>query len=242
MNYLFSLLIVLVGGCGGHQVAAISNSNIVIDQSLEKDESIENAIEPYKIGMDSLMDEVLVMSMEKLVLGQPESTLGNYVAETILSAANSALTETVDFAIMNVGGIRKEELPEGELTLGDAYELIPFDNELVVLTLNYEMMTLLFQYMCYNQGWPIAGASYEIENGLPKNIQINEEALQEGRTYRVAMSEYIANGGDKFNFLKTIDRERTDIMIRDAVIDNWKMLNEQGRFLFGHLDGRVINK
>ena len=242
LNWIIAGVIFIIGGCGSWQMNAFLASSINVDGSEGMAADIEEMIAPYKEGMDSLMNEVLVTNKETLTLEQPESNLGNHVVDIIFSVANEAVDEEIDFAIMNVGGIRKEVLPEGELTLGDAYELIPFDNEIVILTLDYDLMKLLFQYMTYMDGWPLTGATYEIERGLPKNIKINGKPLLKGQTYRVAMSEYIANGGDKFNFLKLLKRERTNVLVRDALIYSWKHLNKQNLNVTAEKVGRVIKK
>jgi 2',3'-cyclic-nucleotide 2'-phosphodiesterase (5'-nucleotidase family) len=52
----------------------------------------------------------------------------------------------VDVAITNNGGIRTS-FPEGNITLGNVYEVMPFDNELVVITLSGETMKKVIDYL-----------------------------------------------------------------------------------------------
>src|SRR5688572_22906602 len=102
----------------------------------EKDDSTINAIIlPYKEKVDADMNKVIGYSevaMPKL-RDQPETLLGNFVADCAFETAQS-LDKEVDFCVLNNGGLRSS-LPMGDITIRNVYELMPFDNEIVVVSM-----------------------------------------------------------------------------------------------------------
>ena len=77
------------------------------------------------------MNEVLTYSKINLTKKGSESLLGNFVTDLCLEQ----FSDQADICIMNNGGLRFP-LPKGEVTIGDIYKLMPFENKLVVLELN----------------------------------------------------------------------------------------------------------
>jgi 2',3'-cyclic-nucleotide 2'-phosphodiesterase (5'-nucleotidase family) len=96
-------------------------------------------IRPYKDSVDADMNVELATSADVMEKGQPESTLGNFVSDVCLDTVRGLYhpedKHPVDFAFFNNGGLRNS-LPRGLLRKRDVYELMPFENELVILTLN----------------------------------------------------------------------------------------------------------
>jgi 2',3'-cyclic-nucleotide 2'-phosphodiesterase (5'-nucleotidase family) len=60
--------------------------------------------------------------------------LGNLAADALRSGAGGSLKSR--FALQNAGGLRIEEIPAGPITYGQIFDLYPFDNEQVVLSLS----------------------------------------------------------------------------------------------------------
>ena len=61
-----------------------SKQNSIISVSATPDSLITSIINPYKIGIDSVMNEVLCISEIEMTKGNPESVLGNFVTDLIL--------------------------------------------------------------------------------------------------------------------------------------------------------------
>ena len=79
------------------------------------------------------MDLVLAENETELIKAQSEGTLGNFIADALLQKGIDYAYHPIDFAIVNNGGIRLPSLPSGNITVGKIYELMPFDNMIVVL-------------------------------------------------------------------------------------------------------------
>ena len=98
-------------------------------------------VQPYKLKMDSIMNEVLGTSEQALLKGLPEGNLGDFVSDAVLKKANDNYKPddkiNADVCLLNNGGLRSQ-LPKGKITLGNVFELMPFENEIVVLTIKGE--------------------------------------------------------------------------------------------------------
>jgi 2',3'-cyclic-nucleotide 2'-phosphodiesterase (5'-nucleotidase family) len=120
--------------------------------------------------------------------------------------------------ILNNGGLRTA-LPKGEITRGKIFELMPFENELTVITLTGSNAMRMFEYLAGSGGAPVAGIKMGIDNGKPVHVYLGTESFDSLKTYRVVTSDYLANGGDKYSFFKQpLAREDLGIKVRDAII------------------------
>ena len=135
--------------------------------------------------------------------------------------------------------MRIRSLPKGDITRSKIYELMPFDNALVVLTLDSVAVSQFFNHIAPRGGWPIGGASFEIRNNKAENIKIGGDILRGGRTYTFCVSDYIANGGDSAEFFKNAKRETLDKLMRDAFLEGVVRETKEGKILDAEIDKRI---
>ena len=89
------------------------------------------------------MNTVLSYTPHNLVRtdGELESSLGNLLADLCYEKGNpifnSRTGKNIDFALFNYGGIRAG-ITQGNITTQNAFNLMPFENSLVVLELTSE--------------------------------------------------------------------------------------------------------
>ena len=200
-------------------------------------------IRPYKDSIDADLDVLLAYSAEALEKGQPESTLGNFVSDACLLAARAvyhpADQHGIDFAFLNNGGLRNS-LPRGKIRKYDVYELMPFENELVILTLHGASVQKIFNFIAAKGGVPVAGLRMTIQDSKPANVLIDGAAFDSSRVYKVVTSDYLANGGDQCFFLdEAIQREYAGLKVRDVLLDNLAAMGHRDEVLRGHLDKRI---
>lgn len=203
------------------------------------DSSLVNMYLPYKVRLDSAMHIALVQSNTEMTKQQPESALGNMMAD-IIYASSTSYGETADLAISNYGGIRVASLPKGILMVEDAYKLMPFDNMVVIMKLEGKILRQLFNHMASKGGWPISHATYLIHDDIAENILINGLPLSDDKVYTLATNDYIAGGGDYCDMLKPLKNVQTGILLRDAIIQYWKNLGQSGNYLNYSIEGRVM--
>lgn len=210
-----------------------------VSSDIRTDKRIDSIIQPYKAALDKEMNVVIGYADDVLTKTQPESDLGNFMCDVLLKKSKDYYKAQIDFTFLNYGGIRLPSLPKGEITAGKMVELMPFDNRIVIMELDGLTLDSLFNHMAAKGGWPVSGARYKIQNGKATNITIQNLPLQSRGVYWVAVSDYLAQGGDNCTMLKGkpyIDTKKT---LRDALIEGVKEMNERGEHIKSVLDGRV---
>ena len=255
--HIIYIVAILLSACST-QLVIKSKQNSIVSVSASPDSLITSIIEPYKIGIDSVMNEVLCVSEIEMTKGRPESLLGNFVTDLCLDQ----YSYLADICIMNNGGLRST-LPQGEITRGKIYELMPFENELVVLELNTSELFDLIEYIFVREGEPFSGLSvYSIDSCMvlsSRNILYRQEdnilmsvpviasscggeeevyivsEIEETYKIRVLTSDYLANGGDKMSFFNNKNQLKVGLKLRDAIINYCK--SEQT--ISSKLDGRI---
>ena len=187
-------------------------------------------IEPYKSGLDATMKEVIGQVDEELRKTKPNGSLNNFVADILLAQARKN-EPSVEFALQNYGGIRIPALAKGEVTVGKVYELMPFDNLLVILTADGKTVQRLFDRIADYGGWPLSkGTSFKIQNDKAVDIVINGKPFDPSGKYTFALPDYIANGGDNCTFLLETERNDLGLLVRDALIQGIRDLNGSIKF------------
>jgi 2',3'-cyclic-nucleotide 2'-phosphodiesterase (5'-nucleotidase family) len=188
----------------------------------------------------SQMQEVLGTAPVALVKAPGESPLANFVADLQRVRASQALGESIPLGVMTNGGLRAG-LSAGPITLGSVFELMPFENELVVLDAPGPVVQQLFEYAAGIK-MAISGATYTVTfDGLPKDIRIGNQVFDpnQDRTWPIAISDYLASGGDNLGFFKTIEPRHTNILLRNAIADHIRNLTNAGQPVTAKVEGRV---
>lgn len=218
-------------------------TSIALDSTYSNQKKIDELVIPYKTELDKEMNEVLIISADEFTRekGKPETKLGNLVADLSMEVAQKMYNGNIDFCLLNFGGLRTS-LPKGEITRGKIFELMPFENELVVVTLSVDKYNELVDYIKNVGGQPIAGIKINFTT-TPSQIKIknrkNDKSLN--ATYKVVTSDYLANGGDNMAFfLNPIKTEKVGIKLRDAIIQYCMEQHAQGKQLTSKIEGRIV--
>ena len=239
-SFTLGAALLLVTGCSRTvHVADAEATYYQIGHTPESD-NVDEIISPYRAVLDSSMNKVIGECAALLTKAKPESTLGNWVADAVLAQASREAGHDIDFAIQNYGGIRINELAKGEVSVGKIYELMPFDNLIVVMTMSGRDIAEVFHHMARGGGWPISGTvAFEIRDDRAVNIRIHGDPIQESQDYTFALPDYIANGGDRADFLDKASREDLELLVRDALIAHVIETTEQGKVIDSEIEGRV---
>ncbi len=209
-----------------------------IHSTLQNDSSILSFLKPYKSGVDTQMQVVIGRTDMMLTKAQPESSLGNFMADAQLYGARK-IDSKVDFSVMNYGGIRLSYIAPGDITRGKMYELMPFDNMLTIIEIPGKNVKEFCDFMAKAKGWPVSGLQFIIKERKAENILVNGKELNENLVYKMAISDYIAKGGDNAEFLSPLRKKYTSVFIRDCMIDYVQNLQAQNKPLHPELENRV---
>jgi 5'-nucleotidase len=200
--------------CSSVNTFFVSENNIPIDATLVRNSKIDSIIQPFKDSLEQEMSEVVAISNFNYVVARPGSALGNWVADALFvnQTKNVRLSIPI-FCLLNTGGIRST-INKGEITLGDFYKLMPFDNEVVWVKLSKDQLPLIEEYLQFSGGEPIANASI-LEGKLILNAWTPNTT-----EFWVITSDYLKNGGDKMSFFaNALEVNSTGKLMRDVLIE-----------------------
>jgi 2',3'-cyclic-nucleotide 2'-phosphodiesterase (5'-nucleotidase family) len=226
-----------------HVITATS-SKIAIDASTQAlaDTAYQTYLAPFKLQVDAQMNVVIGTAAQTLRGHAPESLLSNLSADIYRKAASDFLKTEVDIAIVNMGGLRTI-MPAGNITVRKVFELMPFENELVILYLKGDKLNELCQYFASMGGEGVSGIRMTIADKKAENITINGIALEPEKTYTLATNDYLAGGNDKMEVLKAHSKRiNTGLKVRSMLLHYIQSETAQGRIIDAQLDGRISIK
>jgi len=213
----------------GQNISDADINYIRTSSKIESDSDIESFIAPFRSEVSEEMDIVIGELPVDLYKSRPNSNLGNWFCDILEAKANEITGSEVAFAIQNYGGLRVPSIKAGPLTKREIFELMPFDNTFVILDVDGETMQKMLDHVADSEGWPISqGLNFRIDDSKAMDIKIHGEAFQKDKTYKVAMSDYIATGGDLAFLLKDEPQENLGVFIRGAIISYLENMKAQG--------------
>jgi 2',3'-cyclic-nucleotide 2'-phosphodiesterase (5'-nucleotidase family) len=240
--------VLLLGGCKDTYKVIKSNSrNEIVQRDFSTQDSLYGLVDPYKNKLENRMSEVINESVVDMEIGVPEGILGNYISDLVLSSGRLMSSESIDFCLLNNGGLRTPIL-KGEVTRGMIYELMPFENELVVLTMSGEKIAELIAYIAKKtygatnakSGVPVSGIRIRLGDGEVTDVMIGVKQFDPMQEYRVITSDYLSQGGDDMAFfLEPLKTVSLNIKLRDVILDYIQNLASKDIKMNGALDGRI---
>jgi len=207
-------------------VAQIDGKEIEVTDQTKEAEAINVYIKPYKAAIDKDLNTVLAYASENIDKnGEWQTSIGNLFADVALQKGNPIFlareNKAIDFVMLNSGGIRSI-IPQGNVTARTAYEIMPFENTLVVLELKSEQIKELIQHIITEKKpHPLSGLTFTIDkNNSAKSIQIQGKPFKENFIYYVGTNDYLSKGGDNMIFFKkALNTYDLDYKLRNILID-----------------------
>lgn len=222
LTFLFQL------GCSAPKatVTKIEGKQIVITNNLPEVDKIVAFVKPYKEHIDKDLNLVLAQAPETLDKnGAWQSPMGNMFSKVVYDKGNPIFktreNKTIDFVLLNHGGIRTI-IPKGNITARTAFEIMPFENSLVIVALKGEQIEeLLAYFISEKKPHPLYGITFTIDkDNKPAKITIQGKPFDRESTYYVGTNDYLANGGDNMSFFKKgMQRYDLDYKLRNILID-----------------------
>ncbi len=209
-----------------------------VDSSAGGNAAMVQMLSRYKGAVDTLTQQQVVRSSGVLTKAQPESTLGNLVAEAQLAAARQ-IDPKVVAAVSNYGGLRLPLIAPGPIHRETIYELMPFENTVCIAEMPGSVVQQFCNNMARRKGWPVAGLRFTIEDTLATNIEIGGQPLNPVLVYKVALNDYNAKGGDNCDFLRPLRKKNSTVLIREAILTYLADFEKRGEEYHPTLDGRV---
>lgn len=221
------------------QKLAVSYTSYKIGNTVTKDTALTILIAPYKDSINKSMNITLGFSTKGLTKKQPESGLGNFMTDAMKTMAEKKFNNHIDAAFVNYGGIRSY-LPKGDITVGKIFELMPFDNLIVLQAVKGDSLLSFLNAIAEKNGWPVSGITFSIKDKKATNILVDGKPLDTNATYTIANSDYIANGGDNTTMLKIFSQKNIGYLLRDALIAYTQLLTDKGQSIDVKPEKRIV--
>lgn len=213
-----------------YNLTKIEGKQLPVTEKTAETPEIENFIKPYRDHINKDLDNVLAYAPETLdkSTGKWQTSIGSLLADVCLQRGNTVFkpreNKEIDLCLLNHGGIRAI-LPKGNVTTRTAFEIMPFENNLVVIALKGEQILEIAAYIIKEKKpQPLSGMTFTIaKDNTAKNIQIQGKPLDLNKTYYVATNDYLANGGDSMTFFaKGTQQFDLNYKLRNVLIDYFK--------------------
>lgn len=205
---------------------------------------LQKELEKSKRELGKKTEEIIGFCPVELNTFIPQSPLTNFLADAIVAIGDQYChdngLDSVDFAVLNNGGIRTS-LPAGNITIGNLYEVSPFENYIVIVEIKGSEVSKIFKRFTSKKCEPTSKqVNISYLGDYVCKVQLDGQAIDPEKTYRMVTLDFIANGGD--DILKDIEIRNvvhTGIIGRNGYINYIKELNAKGQAITAKIDDRV---
>lgn len=210
---------------------------------------------PVKTILDKAQGEIA--PIKNIVLGSTIYELGHDRTAQQLSILGQLTTDTMrqatntDIAFQNAGGIRTS-IPAGNITMGNLYEVFPFDNTLFTMEMTGAQIMKVLEHGIGNPkvGMIQFSGLHVIYDELQSPTHPFVVTLPDGspldltKNYTIVTNDFLATGGDHFTMFKeSKNLVDTYIPLRDicaAAIKKQKVIDFTGDDRFLHKRSTVL--
>ena len=208
----------LVLGPGGTRRWRVRVESVYSD-AIRPDSAGVALVERYRPLIDRLAKQVVARLRDTLLAERGEYPLGNLIADAQRGAAPA------DVGLMNNGGIRRALLP-GPITYADLFELQPFGNNIVRLSIPGRELKRVLEHSLLG-GAPnahVSGLKVRYDRTRPVGDQVVEIKTLDGtrinprRFYVLAVTDFLAGGGGGYDMLRQYRQTRTGKTDLEAMI------------------------
>jgi 2',3'-cyclic-nucleotide 2'-phosphodiesterase (5'-nucleotidase family) len=184
------------------------------------DSGITAIVARYRPMVDRIAGQPVAELRDALTRDGQQYPLGNLIAD-----AQRAAAPGTDFALMNHGGIRRD-LPAGRVTYSDLFELQPFGNNITRVWITGRQLRELLEFTV-SGGAPrfhLSGLVVRYDPAKARGSRVvsmrrpSGAAIQPGRTYVLALSDFLQGGGEGLNTLRTLRSRRTGKTDLEALV------------------------
>lgn len=242
--FFIAISVAVCFSCSRHQymVSDIKAGRyaIVPGRESQANPEIKQTIAKYKELLDREMNQVIGVSKEAMTYERPESLLTNFTSDVMLDYVRNIKNIDCDLALMNVHGHRST-MPEGDITVGNIYEIYSFENALVLVRIKGKDLSEVFNSYARIGGAGLSStARLTIKNGNLVKATVNGLPIDNDKIYTLVTLDYLAEGNDGMEGLKnSVDITPLGITLRDTVLEYIKEQTKQGKVISSRLDGRI---
>ena len=211
-------------------------ANQAVNAATPDDAELAKVIAPLHAELTASFGRVLGKSPRGIGKGpgMGDYPLGVFLADAMREGAAKAMGAEVRFAITNSGGLRRN-IPPGDVRIQDIYEVLPFENELVVAEYTgAELIAIVKEGIVRKGGEPISGIQATVagtaEHPLATIVFSDGTPIEPKAVYLAATTDYLLANGEGTPTLK-VGRHvvTTGKPVRQLVIDLCDRLGKEGQ-------------
>ena len=190
-------------------------NQIILSSDVPEDPEVNAIIAEYQADLDAQMDEVIGQCAVDVAWSSPlvrtqESPLGNLAADALRDYCDA------DIAIQNGGGIRAG-LTAGDVTVGDVFAMLPFDNKVTLIEVTGQTVWDALENgvsgypETYGQFPQVSGIHYTFDGSKPAGERIVSVTLPDGTPldmdawYTLACNDFMCGGGDGYTMFNVLN-------------------------------------
>ena len=199
----------------------VLESSLLTANEAEPDPVAHAIVEKYAAELRPMLKKQVAGVAEELSKEAPDDSydtpLGNYISDVFRRQAGT------DIALYNRGGVRFDMSP-GPLTVGKIFELFPFDDPVTVLEADGAQIVRVIEQGTVDGEGPLSasGLTAVIHDGKLKDVRVAGELIELQKTYRIATTQFLADGGDGMAALGGLTRVDTLAFTRDVLLQDLK--------------------
>ena len=199
------------------QVLGYTFNQIILSSDVPEVEAVNEIIAGYQADLDAQMEEVIGQCASDIAWSSPlvrtqESPLGNLAADALRDYCDA------DIAIQNGGGIRAG-LTAGDVTVGDIFAMLPFDNKVTLVEVTGQTVWDALENGVsgypdtYGQFPQVSGIHYTFDGSKPAGERIVSVTLPDGTPldmdgwYTLACNDFMCGGGDGYTMFNVLNPE-----------------------------------
>jgi len=221
----------------------VSNSYLPVTANIIADPQIDGIIAGYRVKLDARFKEVLgeskvFLDAERERIRYEETNLGNFVADLLRESSGARI------ALINGGSLRSS-IDAGPITLEDVYKTMPYANEIVTVELTgAEVLQALTRSVMGTRededgGFlHVSGIRFKVRGKAIEEAAVgnDKEPLEPGHIYRVAISDFLASGGDGYKMFIGKQAEYTGLPLRELIADTIR----SRKVIESRAEGRIV--
>lgn len=186
------------------------------------DSAVARLVEQWSQDTRPVLERTVALIAEEMPRpdnGRGEFAVGNLLADAFRMAVGA------EAALVNNGAIRRG-LPRGEVNYGTLYELQPFQNALLEVDATGAQLRAALEHAVSSGqvNAHLAGLTVEWDPAAPAGSRVRTIRRADGRPVydsdrvRLALSEFIAQGGDRFESFRGLPARQSGLVDLDAVL------------------------
>jgi 2',3'-cyclic-nucleotide 2'-phosphodiesterase (5'-nucleotidase family) len=233
----------------GSEKTEVRSSRPLVDATVPDDPEVLKVIAPYSEKIRDLSKVIGRLDGGLTKTGVGAGTLGTFVTEGMRAQATAKLKKRIALAIMNAGGLRKNEISAGELRASDIFELLPFENALIAVDVTGVQLARLLQIVTRDAQ---SGARIQFKwndqsraefiSGKLLDESGKDQEIDPNKIYTIVTIDYLLRlaSGPYAILQEAKATTPLNITLRDAILDYVEAETAAGRTIRPITDDRFV--